>query len=465
MAQMKPNILYILTDQIRASALPLYGEPNIETPNIERLAEQGCTLDNAISTAPVCTPYRSMMMTGRHPQTTGHIINFLRTRNDEIGMGDVFANAGYHTGYVGKWHLHQGSFPEIHGRDYVPEGRDRLGFDFWRAYNFHTDYFNGSIHRNDWRTEFWEGYETDALVGYTREFFSAMPEDRPFCLVVSPHQCHWTPFRFAPDSYYDRLPKDLKLPANVPPESREAALEMYRHYLAMLLTVDDMLGEVLSALEASGRADDTLVVFTSDHGTQGGSHGIRPWEKRMPYEESIKVPWIMRWPGKIPPGQRLDPLIAPVDILPSLCTMAGIPVPRTVEGKDMSAALLGGDVEQEAVLLMNFSKEHDFFANGAEWRGVRTKTHTYARWLDGRIVLFDNTSDPDQLNNLADVPAHAELQAALEAMLQGLLRTRNDGFDPCDAYVSWMDTNRRIVRNCHGELGNPEDPPDRSLLS
>ncbi|MCB1341601.1 MAG: sulfatase [Pseudooceanicola sp.] len=460
----RPNILYILPDQIRASALPIYGEPNIATPNIDRLAAQGTVLENAVSTAPVCTPYRSMLMTGRHPQTTGHVINFLRTRSDEIGLADVLNAGGYHTGYVGKWHLHTGSFPEIHGRDFVPEGRDRLGWRFWRAYNFHTDYFGGSIHRDDWRAEFWEGYETDAMVGYTREFLDQAPADRPFCLVVSPHQCHWTPFRFAPDEAYARLPDTLTLPANVPPEMEAKAQEMYRHYLAMLLTVDDMLGDILRALEDSGRADDTLVIFTSDHGTQGGAHGLSPWEKRLPYEESVKVPWVMRWPGRIAEGARSDMLLAPADIMPTLCGVAGLDVPRTVEGLDLSAALLGqpGAPEQDAVLTMNFSKEHDFFADGAEWRGVRSRTHTYARWLDGRVLLFDNVADPLQMTNLAGVDV--ALEARMEATMQSLLARRGDPFPPCSAYVGWVDANRRIMANTHGPLGNPEDPPDLSLL-
>ena len=152
-----------------------------------------------ISTCPVCTPYRSMLLTGRHPQSTGHIINFVRTRHSEISIADAFSRFGYKTGWVGKWHLHTGSFPQINGSDYVPEGRDRLGFQFWRAYNFHMDYFNGTIHKNDWRVETWNGYETDALNRYAIEFMDSTKND-PFCLFISPHQPHITPFKFAPDA-------------------------------------------------------------------------------------------------------------------------------------------------------------------------------------------------------------------------------------------------------------------------
>jgi len=127
----RPNILFILADQLRARSLPVYGERQIQTPHIDRLAREGVVLSNAVATCPVCTPHRSMLLTGRHPQTIGHVINFVRTRHDEIGIGDAFARAGYRTGWVGKWHLHTGSFPHTDGAvDYVPEGRDRLGFDY-----------------------------------------------------------------------------------------------------------------------------------------------------------------------------------------------------------------------------------------------------------------------------------------------------------------------------------------------
>ncbi len=169
----RPNILYLMCDQLAARVLELYGASYIETPNIDRLAAEGVTFDNMIATCPVCTPFRSMWLTGRHPQTTGHLINFVRTRHDEIGWGDAFARAGYRTGYVGKWHLHTGSFPEIGGRDFVPEGRDRLGFEWWRGYNFHTDYFGGAVNLDDWRCESWEGYETEALTRYAFEFLDA----------------------------------------------------------------------------------------------------------------------------------------------------------------------------------------------------------------------------------------------------------------------------------------------------
>lgn len=463
----RPNVVFLLADQLRASSLPAYGERQVQTPHIDRLAAEGVTLTQAVATCPVCTPYRAMLLTGRHPQTTGHVINFLRTRHDEISIGDAFAHAGYRTAWIGKWHLHTGSFPQTSRvKDYVPEGRDRLGFQHWRGYNFHMDYFNGSVNLDDWRCEQWEGYETQALNRYALEFMDAAG-NQPFCLFLSPHQPHPTPFQYAPEEYYARLPERLELPANVPPAMREVAVEAYRHYLAMILALDDMLGALLEYLEQTGRARNTLVVSTSDHGSQMGGHGLPPWKKKMPYEESLHVPWIMRWPGVLEGGVRRDTLTAPVDTFPSLCGLCGIPVPQTVEGYDLSASWRGiaGAGEQEAVLTMNFGASFDYFDDGLEWRGVRTRRYVYTRWLDGRVELFDLAEDPLQIANLADEPGMAQLRREMEARLEELMARRHDQLVPCSNYRPWVDHYRRVVRNAYGPLADPESEPDWSLLS
>ena len=472
----KPNIVYLLSDQIRACSLPVYGDirinRQIETPHIDRLAQEGIVFSNAIATAPVCTPYRSMLLTGRHPQTTGHLINFVKTRHDEIGLGDVFSRNGYRTAWVGKWHLHTGSFPEIGGRDYVPEGRDRLGFQHWRGYNFHTDYFNGTVNLDKWRNERWKGYETDALNRYAFQFMDDVDDDTPFCLFISPHQAHNTPYEHAPQKYYDRLPEKLHLPENVPDSVREQSLKIYRHYLAMTLAVDDMLGDLMTYLEKTERVENTLLVFGSDHGTQGGAQGVNFWAKKKPYEESIKVPLIMRLPGVFEDNRTCDTLTSPVDIFPSLCGLCGIQPPRTVEGYDLSDSWRGeaDAFEQEAVLTMNFGATYDYLVDGDEWRGVRTKTHSYARWLDGKRMLYDINADSLQMNNLIDNPelqsntSSSALADEMEKTLTDLMNARNDKLQPATSYTDWYDAQRRIVRNAHGPLGDPEDEPDWSLL-
>jgi len=463
----RPNIVFILADQLRAASLPLYGERQIETPHIARLAAGGVTLTNAVSTCPVCTPYRSMLLTGRRPQQTGHLINFVQTRHDEISIGDAFGRSGYRTGWIGKWHLHTGSFPQVPGPDYVPEGRDRLGFEWWRGYNFHCKYFDGWVNADDWRNERWEGYETDALNRYAFEFIDAAGEE-PFCVFLSPHQPHATgESAFAPDHCYDRLPKHLELPPNVPTPDEGTPLpprEMYRHYLAMTVALDDMVGQMLDYLDDRGLSASTLVVFTSDHGTQAGAQGIQPWAKKMPYEESLLVPFVMRLPGILDGGVRRDALTSPVDIFPSLCNLCGVPAPRTVAGRDLSAAWRGADgaVGRDAVLCMNFGGSYDYLVDGTEWRAVRTVDHIFTRWLDGREELFDLRADPLQMDNLVD--RERDMRDRLDARLTELMAEIDDELVPCTAYRGWFDAQRRVIRNAAGPLPDPEGGPDWSLL-
>ena len=192
--------------------------------------------------------------------------------------------------------------------DWVPKGRDRLGFDYWRAYNQHMVYFNGFVQKGDWNYERWEGYETEGLLHYAFEFMEEKKDD-PFLLFLSPHQPHFTPEKFAPDRFYDQLPENITLPQNVPEELTESSTTMYRHYLAMILAIDEMLGRLLDYLESNDLLDDTILVFSSDHGTQGGSQGVNPWSKKNPYDASIHIPAIISYPPKLTPDSRTDTLM------------------------------------------------------------------------------------------------------------------------------------------------------------
>ena len=473
MASKKPNVVVLFPDQLRAQSLPLYGtdalrEDQIETPNIERLAARGVRLDNAFSNCPVCTPARAMLVTGRYPQSTGHLINSTRTRHSEISIADAFAHAGYRTGWVGKWHLHTGHWPALDRMpmqpDWVPKGRDRLGFDYWRAYNQHMVYFDGFVQKGDWNYERWDGYETDGLLHYAFEFMDEAKDD-PFLLFVSPHQPHFTPGKFAPDRFYAQLPETLTLPANVPEPLQALSTEMYRHYLAMILAIDEMLGRLLDYLEANHLLDDTIVLFASDHGTQGGSQGVNPWSKKNPYDASVHIPAIISYPRSISAGSRSGALTSMVDFFPTVCGLAGVPIPRSVEGTDHSGAFTGdpANVGPDSVFLMNFSKYFDWFQDGAEWRGIRTRTHMYCVRLDGTEELYDLTADPLQMTNIA-ASCEAPLLAELKQKLSAHQRQRRDELVACSEWACWLDAQRRVIRNASGELSHPETAPDWSLL-
>lgn len=470
----RPNILFLLADQLRSASVLGGGAALAHTPNLDALAARGRVFENTISICPVCTPYRGMLLTGRHPQSTGHLVNFVETRADEISIADAFSRAGYRTGYVGKWHLGVGRLPGPHGGpEYIPEGRSRLGFEYFRAYNFHYDYVDGYVCLDDWKVERWPGYETEGLCKYTAEFLDS-EDGRPFCLFVSPHQPHLgKDLPFAPDRFYQNLPAEIPLPPNVASADQVSSREMQRHYLAMTAAVDEMLGTLLNQLETSGRADNTIVIFTSDHGSMGGAHGVDPWCKKLPYEESIHVPLVVRWPGDSLAGTRCDTLVSPVDFFPTLAGLCRVPVPAGLEGRDLSSVWLGGieDSERDALLTMNFAWNPDLLigaddgrhkAHYQPWRGVRTKTHHLIRWLDGHTKLYDLAADPLQRNDLAYEATHAGLRQKLEARLNELLLERGDTFEDAPAYQSWLDNRRRIVRNAHGPLPHPDTEPDWS---
>jgi arylsulfatase A-like enzyme len=222
--------------------------------------------------------------------------------------------------------------------------------------------------------------------------------------------------------------------------------------------------------DATGMADNTIVLLASDHGTQGGAHDVHPWLKKHPYEESIHVPGVMRYPGVIDAGLVTDELFGMPDFFPTLCGLAGVPVPQSVEGRDLSGCLRPSPAgvpqppTQDALLLMNFSKYYDWFVDGAEWRGVRTKTAMYTEWLNGRVDMFDLTNDPLQMHNLADDAGYRSQRRDLSAALRDLQVERGDELVACTDWKDWLDSQRRVVRNAFGELSHPESEPDWSLL-
>ena len=464
----KPNVLVVFDDQLRADVSGVYGGQSISTPNIDRLAGEGVVFTNSVSSAPLCSPFRGMLQTGRYPTHSGIICNFLETSHVQNPhcLADVFGAAGYATGFIGKWHLaaghrreenvyqpddaavaaYQSKNPET---EFVAPGPGRLGYEHWQAFNFHMD-FNNYWFYEDEPTKLYSGrYETDTETNQAIAYMERCRRaGRPFFLTVAPHPPH--PYfdpASVPMGYLAGIPEDIPWPPNVPLESNPRTLLEVRCYLAMAKNVDDNVGRLLDHLETSGLAGNTIVVFTSDHGEMHGSHGRV--NKLVPYAESINVPVIMRWPKRIPAGLRVDALHTPMDHLPTLCALTGLEIPQEVDGVDLSRVALGkGRDTREEVLLAIYVSENDFCQTGTaypEWRGVRTKQYTYCRWLAGKEELYDNLADPYQMENLAENGAKPEVLARLRSRLADLLVAAHDDFRPGTGYGEWFDNQRNLV--------------------
>jgi len=271
--------------------------------------------------------------------------------------------------------------------------------------------------------------------------------------VVAPHPPH-SPRNAAntPAGYIEQVPATLWWPPNY--QSGGGGLSAARYYYAMIKNADDNMGRLLQFLDDEGLSNDTIVIYTADHGDMLGSHGLSA--KNYPYAESVNIPMIARWPGHIPAGAVTDALHTPIDHLPTLCGLTGLLAPDTADGVDLSSVMTGaGTVDRDAVLMANYSSSLSGFETGTtrpEWRAVKTKTHTCIKWLAGSEELYDNIADPYQMNNLVGEPAHAATLDELRARLAALLAAAHDEFLPGTAYAGWVDANREIIRTGLGPV-------------
>ncbi len=431
----RPNLVFVFADQLRAQAVGYAGDPNMkgQTPHLDKLAGESVNFTGAVSCCPVCTPYRASLLTGQYPLKHGLFLNDLPLKANGATIAEAFAAAGYSTGYVGKWHL------DGHGRSsYIPPER-RHGFEYWKVLECTHNYNRSAYYAGNDPTKLtWTGYD---VIAQTRDAKQYIAEHagaaKPFVLFLSwgtPHN----PYETAPKKYRDRFdPARITLRPNVPANHTARARRNLAGYYAHIAAMDDCIGDLLGAIAKAGVADDTIFVFTSDHGDMLGSQGEQ--RKQRPWDESIRVPLLVRYP-KVQAGKSksLDTPINAPDLMPTLLALAGVTVPKGVQGTDYSGLITGKSTrDTEAALIMCPSPFGEWRRRqGREYRGVRTRTHTYVRDLDGPWLLHDNARDPYQRKNLADVPAHAELQARMEALLAELLAATGDKFLPGTEYIA-----------------------------
>ncbi len=428
----RPNLLMVMPDQMRGMAMGFLGEEPVLTPTLDRLAGESLVLPQAAVNYPICSPMRAMMLTGLYPHANGVLENCNSTsarfgyqlRTSARTWSDVLKDRGYSLGYIGKWHLDSPHRPYVDTsnnteaqawNEWTPPDR-RHGFDFWHAYgtydqHMHPEYWTTDAPR-DQRTkvEQWgPEHEADVAIQFLNNDGGAFRKrGQPFALVVSMNPPHM-PYGQLPQRYVDRYAgktaRDLITRASVNFDGTTAMDQLARNqtknYFAAITGVDEQFGRILKALDDLELRDDTIVVFTSDHGNCLGAH--QQVSKNVAWEESMRVPFLIRWPGRIAP-RRDELLLSTPDLAPTFLGLMGLSgdVPEGVQGVSHAPFFLSGrGGRPSSQLYMNVPLGQPSLGR----RGVRTERYTLVvsrqPGTAERIELYDRVSDPSQLQDIS----------------------------------------------------------------
>jgi arylsulfatase A-like enzyme len=440
----RPNILLIVADDHAFHALSCYGSQVNRTPHLDRIAAQGMRFDRAFVTDSLCGPSRACILTGKYGNRNGYRGNAGEFDGSQWTMPKALQQAGYATAAIGKWHL--GSTP--------------TGFDHHDVLPDQGVYVDPAFLTMGQATRT-KGYVTDIVTDKAIAWLDQRPKDKPFFLFLghkAPHRpwvpdaAHAAQFKDRvipePATLFDdyssrsdaareatmRVSRDLTktdVKAEPPAELRGDALTRWYYqryqqdYLACVQSLDDNVGRLLDWLDQHGLADDTMVVYTSDNGFFLGDHGY--YDKRFMYEESLRVPLLVRWPHTVPAGSSCAQMVANVDFAPTFLAAAGVPIPADVQGDDMGPLLAG-----QSAPTWRQSFYYHYHEYPADHRvhphvGVRTATHKLIWFTDlQQGELYDLTQDPHEMHNRWDDPVCAPLRAQLQAELQRLQQRLGD---------------------------------------
>lgn len=460
----RPNVLFVMTDQQRFDCLGANGNANIRTPNLDRFAAQSVNFQNAFVQAPVCVPSRVSYFTGRYPHSHKNRVNYTPCDGREVFLQKTLRDAGYRTGSVGKLHYYPTTadharstgWDTVYLDDGVPRNDACSDYVKWRQAhdpNAAVGYNTLAPARNPFRSALKYEYTHAAWTGlHTRKVLGEFAADsKPFFLFSSffdPHSPYLAPQPF--DAMYDDvelpLPREVSLDdiRKLPPPLQKQILRfkpeygmprarlewIYRSYYAMVSMVDREVGGILDALDRSGKAGNTIVVFASDHGDQLLEHGLVG--KNVFFESSIHIPFLVRWPGRIAPARRRE-LIETVDLVPTLLELCGLTVPDRVQGRSLAPLLAGAPYSAREMVFAENAIPEVITANSMEYAygpgkgvaGIRhpdAKMVRTARWKLTHYPghggeLYDLENDPGETRNLYSDPDDSntirDLQGAL----------------------------------------------------
>lgn len=494
MSEKKPNILVIYADQMRYDCMSCSGNPDVKTPYLDRLAEEGTMFDNAFTSYPLCTPFRASFLTGKYAHTNGLYSNHFAINTDQPSIGPMLRDAGYRNGYIGKWHLFGGPKP-----GFVPPGPDRMGFDHFVGYNRGHQYMDAIYYRDTDQPIRCKRYEPDFQTDHVIEFMDGAinaPDQKPFFAYI----CFGPPhFPMEMPEYLRKMydPAKITLPAGTPdpelqtaslqeriaydydgdatlvdkskaaggkkvplePETEDELREFVAEYYGMISNVDHNVGIMLNWLEGKGVLDDTIVIFMSDHGDMLGQHGFFCGIKRQAYRSSMHVPFFVRYPKKFGAGKRVQPLVdISIDTMPTLLELCGLDIPDDVQGTSF-VPVMENETETRDAIMYEMMKQ----SNGGKGqvhqkpeRGIRTKEWLYVRKKDKPLMLFDQINDPLEQNNLVNDPAYAEIQAELDKRVLDHMAATGDDFDlemvwPPKDFISHGDAARYLKTEIHAK--------------
>lgn len=416
-----PNILFLMPDQWRGCDLGSMGNTQVRTPHLDRMAREGVQFTNAMANEPVCCAARAVLLTGKYPHAAGVAANDVPLPEDQTTIAQVLAKRDYATGFIGKWHLQGGQ--RLPG--FVPPGARRFGFDYWAANICDHRCYDTHYFRDDPKPIPVRGYDTFAFTDCAMDFMTqAKRRQQPFCLYWQPTPPH-NPYKIPPGFEGKYKASNVKLRPNWKAGAKQlGTAEDIANYYAAIECLDGEVGRLLAKVEELGLRDNTIVYFLSDHGDMLGSHGT--FLKRKPWEESVRVPSIFRWPGRMKAGTRLSQPFSHVDVVPTLLGLASAAGSDAMQGFDYSPVLLGRKTRTpEMAFIGNHTQtEAEEFP---PWRGVRTERYKYARFRDKRWVLYDLKTDPYELTNLAAQPKFEKLMSRFDKAIDGHMdRTKDD---------------------------------------
>jgi len=437
-----PNLLIIHTDQLSSWAIsayaerlrrvPNYGKVLVETPHIDSLAADGALLENFFTNSAVCTPSRGCLLTGRYPHAHGAYRNNIEMNRDEVTLARVLQGQGYETGYAGKWHLDGPPKP-----GWLKPERS-MGFADCR-FMFNRGHWKKIEDRpgNDPKAHPYSvigdetSFTTDWLAGKTIDFIRKA-RSRPFFYLVSFPDPH-TPFTVREPymSMYDPddmiVPHTFKRAASVKGKaSTEERLRRSKaHYCGQVKCIDDNVGRILNALREKGILDNTVIVFTTDHGEYMGEHGL--YGKNQWYRTAYQIPFLVRWPKQIRGGAVVEEFVTNVDVQQTLLGLMGIPPSGREQGRDASGLLRGRDVEWNNEAMIHHSS--------LQSAGVFTPEYELVLKADGKHMLFDRANDPEQTQNLCEDEKH---KATFDALKQRIVEHHKEVESPAQTWLATL---------------------------